>query len=220
MLKTIGFWLEAGGPVAWTIVLTGILLLVTSYERFRYLFVKCSYRSEEALGMVRAAVMKRDYARAMQICDTVPNAPDLSVVKSGLLAVEHGREAMRSALGASALEVARSCEKRVSIISLIAGVATLLGLLGTISGLIKTFAALAAADASQKAQMLGNGISEAMYSTAAGLLVGIVAMVVHTLCTSKSDEIVGGAQSAGYKLVAWIEESERSTGEERRVANG
>ena len=210
MLKTINFWLNAGGPVAWAIVFTGVILLVTGAERLRFLFLKYSFRAEEALGAIRQAVLARDYTKALQICNSHPSAPDLMVVKSGLLAVEHGREAMKSALGASALEVARNCEKRVPIIALIAGVSTLLGLLGTISGLITTFAALATADASQKAEMLGNGIAEAMYSTAAGLLVGIVAMVIHTLCTSKGDEIVGGAQGSGYKLITWIEESERS----------
>ena len=95
-------------------------------------------------------------------------------------------------------------------VALIAAVSTLLGLLGTISGLIKTFAALAKADASQKGELLGLGISEAMYATAAGLIVGIAAMVVHTLCVSKGDDIVGQTQSTAYNFMTWIEESERS----------
>jgi biopolymer transport protein ExbB len=95
-------------------------------------------------------------------------------------------------------------------LALIANVATLLGLFGTITGLIKTFNAIANADAAQKAQLLGIGISEAMYSTAAGLIVGIAAMVVHTICVSKSDSIVGKAQDVGYKVITWIEQSERA----------
>jgi biopolymer transport protein ExbB/TolQ len=49
-----------------------------------------------------------------------------------------------------------------------------------------------------------------MYSTAAGLIVGIAAMVVHTICVSKSDSIVGKAQDVGYKVITWIEQSERA----------
>jgi hypothetical protein len=88
-------------------------------------------------------------------------------------------------------------------------VATLLGLLGTISGLIKTFASIANADPAEKAKMLGLGISEAMYATAAGLGVGITAMVVHTLCVSKGESIIGDAQDIGLKVITWIEQSER-----------
>jgi biopolymer transport protein ExbB/TolQ len=209
-LAAIRFWLEAGGATAWIIIFAFVVLIVTGLERLNFLFFKFSFNAEDALESIRQAVLAREYTKAIQICNAHPGAPDLIVVKAGLLAMEHGREAMKSSLGGAVLEVQRACEKRVPLLALIAGVSTLLGLLGTISGLIKTFAALAVADASQKAMMLGNGISEAMYSTAAGLALGIVAMVVYTLCTSKGDDIVGQAQGSGYKLVTWVEESERA----------
>jgi biopolymer transport protein ExbB len=204
------FWLSSGGVTAWSIVLLFGVLIVTSIERLYFLYGTYSFRAEEAMASIRLAVLKREYTKAIQICNTRA-APDLQVVKAGLFAVEHGREAMKSALGGAVLDVSRMCEKRVPIIALIAGVSTLLGLLGTISGLITTFSALAQADPTQKAQLLGNGISEAMYATATGLALGIVSMVIYTLCTSKSDEIVGSAQSSGYKLVTWVEASERSS---------
>lgn len=209
-MAALKFWLEAGGAPAWTIVFSFVVLLVAGWERLNFLFFKYSFHANEALESIRQAVLAREYTKAIQICNAHPSAPDLMVVKAGLLAMEHGREAMKSAIGGAVLEVSRNVEKRVPIIALISGISTLLGLLGTISGLIKTFAALAVADASQKAMMLGNGISEAMYSTAAGLGLGIVAIVVYTLCTSKGDDIVGQAQGSGYKLVTWIEESERA----------
>jgi biopolymer transport protein ExbB/TolQ len=203
-------WINQGGVTTYCIIFAFIILLTTGFERLRFLFFRYSFIADEALEAVRQAVLARDYTRAFQVCNTHPGSPDLQVVKAGLLAMEHGREAMKSSLGGAVLEVSRSCEKRVPIIALIAGVSTLLGLLGTISGLIKTFAALAVADASVKANLLGTGISEAMYATATGLGLGILAMVAHTLCTSKGDEIVGRAQGSGYKLVTWVEESERA----------
>lgn len=205
------FWLSTGGVTAWAIIFAFGVLVVASFERLYFLYFECAFRTDEALVAIRQDVLNRDYTRALQICNEHPTSPDLQVIKSGLLAVESGREAMKSALGGTTLAISRACEKRVPIIALIAGLSTLLGLLGTISGLITTFAALAQADASQKAQLLGGGISEAMYSTASGLGLGIIAMVIHTLCTSKGDEIVGSAQGSGYKLVTWVEESERSS---------
>ena len=77
-------------------------------------------------------------------------------------------------------------------------------------GLISTFAAIANADPSNKARLLGLGISEAMYSTAAGVIVGIFAMVVHTMCTSQADNILGKTQNAALTVIKWVEQAERN----------
>jgi len=208
-MSSLEILLKEGGVTAWIILLAGILLIVVALERAYVLYFKYSLDVEQAIQKIQGFILKKSYTDALQICNTVTDSPELNVAKSGLLAAEHGREAMRSALGGAVLEVTKKCERRVSLIALIAGVSTLLGLLGTISGLIKTFQALAEADPSKKGEILGLGISEAMYATAAGLVLGITAMVIHSLCVSKGEEIVGNAQDLGYKLVTWVEQSER-----------
>jgi biopolymer transport protein ExbB/TolQ len=204
--------LSTGGVGTALIILSGICLFVIGSERVVTLFFRLSFNTDSSVNTVRTHILARRYTDALQVCNAAADAPDLSVIKSALLAVENGREAMKSALGAALLETSQKCESRLQYISLIANVATLLGLLGTITGLIKTFNAIANADAAEKAKLLGLGISEAMYSTAAGLGVGITAMVVHTICISKSDAIVGHAQDLGYKLMTWVEQSERKQG--------
>lgn len=208
-MSSLEILLTEGGVTAWIILLAGIILVVVALERAYVLYFKYSLDVEQAIQKIQGFILKKSYMDAIQICNTVSDSPELNVAKSGLLAAEHGREAMRSALGGAVLEVTKKCERRVSLIALIAGVSTLLGLLGTISGLIKTFQALAEADPSKKGEILGLGISEAMYATAAGLVLGISAMVVHSLCVSKGEEIVNNAQDLGYKLVTWVEQSER-----------
>lgn len=210
MWETMRLFVHQGGFTAWLIIGAAVLLIVIGGERLFYLFVVMSYRSEKALEEIRKRIMSRNYTDAIQICTRQSRAPELQVIKHGLLAVENGREAMKSALGSVLLDVSRRCEMRIAYIALIASSATLLGLLGTITGLIKTFSAMAEADPSTKAKMLGAGISEAMYSTACGLSVGLAAMVVHTLSTSRIDRVLGKAQDAGLKLMTWIEQSERS----------
>ena len=204
--------LTHGGFGTWMIFLAALILIVIGSERLLTLFFGLSYNTVGAVEQVRTAILANRYTDAIQVCNARAAAPDLQVVKAALMAAENGREAMRASLGATLLEVTHRCEARLSYIALLANVATLLGLFGTITGLIKTFAAMANADASQKAQLLGMGISEAMYATAAGLVVGIAAMVVHTLCTSKSDTIVGQAQDVGFKVMTWIEQAERKNG--------
>lgn len=201
---------QHGGFAVWLIFLSMGVLLVIGAERIITLFVRLSFNTQASLDSIRARILEKKYTDALQICNAQPNAPEISVVKAGLMAVENGREAMKSALAGAVLEVGHKTEVRLTYLSLIANVATLLGLLGTISGLIKTFAAIAKADAATKATLLGVGISEAMYATATGLGVGVLAMVVYTVCVSKADEIVGNAQDVGYKLVTWVEQSERA----------
>jgi biopolymer transport protein ExbB len=208
-MSSVQILLEHGGIGILLIVLSGLGLIVIGVERVITLFYRLSYNTDASIEAIRSHILAKKYTEALQVCNGQSSAPDLAVIKSALLAVENGREAMRSALGGALLEVSHRSEIRLPYISLIANVATLLGLLGTITGLIKTFAAIANADAAEKAKLLGIGISEAMYSTACGLIVGIAAMVIHTICTSKSDAIVGHAQDVGFKVITWVEQSER-----------
>ncbi|MDR3606655.1 MAG: MotA/TolQ/ExbB proton channel family protein [Oligoflexia bacterium] len=201
--------LQHGGIGAYLILSSAVILAILGTERIHSLYFRLSYNTDAALETIRERILSRKYTDAIQVCNSKEKAPDFSVVKSALLAAENGREAMRSALGASVLEVTHRCDVGLQYLALIANVATLLGLFGTITGLIKTFSAIANADAAEKAKLLGLGISEAMYSTAAGLIVGMTAMVIHTVCTAKSDQIIGRAQDVGYKVITWIEQSER-----------
>lgn len=207
--NVIATFFQEGGFTSYLIVIAGLSLLVIGIERLNYLYFKIRPVSVQVLSQLQMLIQGRKYMEALQICNDIQNVPQIQVIKAGLLAVDSGREAMKSSLGSAVVEVSKECEKRIPIISLIASVATLLGLLGTISGLIKTFSAIANADPAEKAAMLGIGIAEAMTATAAGLVVGISAMVVYTLCSSKTDDHISVAKKAGYDLVATIERSER-----------
>lgn len=210
--------LNHGSFAVYLIGITAVVLVAVGIERLVTLFIKLSHNTEEALKDVEQCIVDRRYSEAIQLCNALKTAPNLAVVKAGLTAAESGREALRSSISTTVLGISQKCEKRISFLSLIANVATLLGLLGTIMGLIKTFASIAQVDPTKKAELLGLGISEAMYATAAGLFVGIAAMVIHTVCLSKADDIVASAQDTGLRLVTWIEQSERSPSHDKRVA--
>jgi len=199
-----------GGWAGYFILAAGVLLLIIGMERFWVLFIGMSYNVGGALDKIRDLVLARRYTDAIQICDKRSSSPEMSVIKAALISVENGREAMKSALGSEILNVGHRCEVLVAYLALIANVATLLGLLGTISGLRVTFKAIADADPAEKARLLGLGISEAMEATGAGLFVGIGAMVIHTLCVSKGESIVGDVQDVGLKVITWVEQSERA----------
>lgn len=210
LADTLRNMIHQGGLAAYAILLTGVVLLILAPERLYYLYVSASFDSRQAMESLRASVLSRNYTKAIQFCNQQPANPELSVIKAGLIAVENGRDAMKSAMGNVVMEISENCEERLPIIALIASASTLLGLLGTIIGLITTFGGMAAADPGEKSRLLGLGISEAMSSTAAGLVVGIAAMAMHTICVSKADALVAKSHRAGLKLVTWIEQGERS----------
>lgn len=200
---------ETGGIAGVLIAACAILLIVVGIERFIWLFVLKSYKISNLLEGMRPFIIQRNYSEALQVASQNKRAPQMEVVKAALLSVENGREAMKSAQGSELVKVIDRCEDRLPLINLIANIATLLGLLGTITGLIKTFEGLAALDASQKAKALGAGISEAMNSTAVGLSVGIFAMIVHSIYTTRAERIISSSQDAGLKVISWVEQAER-----------
>ena len=90
---------------------------------------------------------------------------------------------------------------RLNYLQLIANVSTLFGLLGTISGLINSFAAVAAAEPTQKAEMLANGIAKAMNTTFLGLLSAITIMILHSILASKAEKIINSIDEYSVKLI-------------------
>ncbi len=208
-MQNILFYVNSGGFSSWILVVVALVLIVVSVERLYVLFVSYSFENRSTLRKIQDLVQNRKYSLALQACHSEKDNPELTVVRSGLVASESGREAMKSALGSSIIRISASCEERLSILALIAAAGTLLGLLGTISGLIKTFAGMASVDAASKAQALGSGIAEAMYSTGAGLIVALVAMVVHTICVGRADSIVSKCKGAGLEVISWVERAER-----------
>lgn len=91
-------------------------------------------------------------------------------------------------------------EKNLVIIATIASVATLLGLLGTVMGMIKAFAALAQAG-SPDSVGLANGISEALINTALGIGTSAIAIIMYNYFTSNIDSLTYGIDEASYSIV-------------------
>jgi biopolymer transport protein ExbB/TolQ len=119
------------------------------------------------------------------------------------------REDVEQAMEESLMEVMPRLEKRTHYLATFANIATLLGLLGTIVGLISAFTAVANANPADKADMLSASISVAMNTTAFGLIVAIPLLLVHTLLQTKTTEIIDSLEMASVKFLNAI--TERAT---------
>jgi len=111
------------------------------------------------------------------------------------------REDIEIAMEESMMEIVPRLEKRTPYVALASSIATLLGLLGTIMGLIQAFTAVANANPAEKADMLSASISVAMNTTAFGLMVAIPLLVVHAVLTSKTGDIVDSLEMATVKAL-------------------
>ena len=111
------------------------------------------------------------------------------------------------------MEVMPRLEKRTHYLATFANIATLLGLLGTIIGLIKAFTAVAAANPAEKADLLSASISVAMNTTAFGLMAAIPLLLVHALLQTKTNGLVDSLEMASVKFLNAVTERQlKATG--------
>jgi biopolymer transport protein ExbB len=114
------------------------------------------------------------------------------------------RDDIEIAMEETMMEIIPQLEKRTPYIALFSNIATLLGLLGTIMGLIEAFTAVANANPAEKADLLSASISVAMNTTAFGLMAGIPLLIIYVVLTSKTGEIVDSLEMASVKTLSII----------------
>lgn len=111
------------------------------------------------------------------------------------------RDDIEIAMEEGMMEIVPRLEKRTPYVALASSIATLLGLLGTIMGLIQAFTAVAKANPAEKADLLSASISVAMNTTAFGLMVAIPLLITHAVLTSKTGDIVDSLEMATVKAL-------------------
>jgi biopolymer transport protein ExbB len=114
------------------------------------------------------------------------------------------REDIEIAMEESMMEIIPQLEKRTPYVALLANIATLLGLLGTIMGLIQAFTAVSNANPAEKADLLSASISVAMNTTAFGLMSAIPLLLFHAKLTSTTGHIVDSLEMASVKALNTI----------------
>ena len=133
------------------------------------------------------------------------------ILAAGLSNAGHGREVMKESIQEAASHVIHELERYLNTLGTIAAIAPLLGLLGTVVGMIKVFAEIMA-QGTGNASALAGGISEALITTAAGLMVAIPALAMHRYLTGRIDAIVINLEQESIKLVDALHNDERKGG--------
>jgi biopolymer transport protein ExbB len=190
-----------GGLFMYPILLVFAFGVAIAVERFVTLTMITS-KNQVVWNKVQPLLDNGDFVEARKMTDT--DESTISQVLNMGLSLQGGvrrREDIEIAMEESMMEIVPRLEKRTPYVALASSIATLLGLLGTIMGLIQAFTAVANANPAEKADLLSASISVAMNTTAFGLMVAIPLLVVHAILTSKTGDIVDSLEMATVKAL-------------------
>jgi biopolymer transport protein ExbB len=194
-----------GGIFMYPILFVFAVGVAIAIERYITLTL-LTRRNQGMWAQVQPLLAKREFDKARELTatdtSTIAQLLNMGLERQGAV---RRREDVEIAMEECMMEIMPELEKRTGYVGLSANVATLLGLLGTVLGLIQAFTAVANANPAEKADLLGAAIAVAMNTTAFGLLVAIPLLVVHAILTTKTAQIVAGLEMASVKTLNAIQ---------------
>ena len=195
---------QTGGPFMYPILLVLALGLAISIERFLYI-TKTQGSTNKIWGQLVPMLKAQDFTRATKLAESV-KTPLATMLNYGFARknANAAREGIESAMEEGMMEVMPVLEQRTHYLATFANIATLLGLLGTIIGLIQAFTAVAGADPAEKADLLSASISVAMNTTAFGLIVAIPLILLHSYLVTKTARLIDNMEMAAVKCLNLI----------------
>lgn len=208
IISAVVRFFQQGGPFMYPILFVFGLGLAIAIERWTYLTV--SGATNRALWKKITPYLKAGNFQQAAALTSKSKAAIGTILTYGLYRIRSARrrEDIEKAMEESLMEVMPRLEKRTHYLATFANIATLLGLLGTIIGLIRAFTAVANANPAEKADMLSASISVAMNTTAFGLMVAIPLLLIHTVLQTKTNQIVDSLEMASVKFLNSITERE------------
>jgi biopolymer transport protein ExbB len=196
----VGFFVT-GGPFMYPILIAFAVGGAIAIERYITLSLVTT-RNQSVWNEVQPALMRGDFAKAREMTSsdgsTIAQLLSMGLARQGAV---RRRDDIEIAMEESMMEIIPQLEKRTPYVALSSSIATLLGLLGTIMGLIQAFTAVANANPAEKADLLSASISVAMNTTAFGLMVAIPLLITSAVLTAKTGAIVDSLEMASVKVL-------------------
>lgn len=188
----------AGGNFMWGLLAAAIIALAIILERALTL-AKARTNTRRLIGSVITTLRSEGVSEAAQVCERT-RGPIAAILHAGLLRADRGPEAVEKAIETSGTIEMAFLERGLVALSSVANVAPLIGFLGTVSGMISAFEAIANAD-NVNAKLVASGISEALITTATGLMVAIPASLGHSFFLSVIDRFIIEMEETSAELV-------------------
>ncbi len=200
-LDIIILFFQNGGVFMYPIVIILAFGIAIATERYIYL-TSINSANKRDWKNIMAALDKGNMANAIKVAESSKAAIG-KILGYGLNRSSSAtqRDEIETAMEEGLMEVMPRLEKRTHYLATFANLATLLGLLGTIIGLIQGFTAVATANPAEKADLLSASISVAMNTTAFGLMVAIPLLLIHALLQTKTTELVDSLEMSAVKFL-------------------
>jgi len=199
----LGFQSSAG-LIMWLILFCGFFMIALAAERAWYLYIKCDMGSRPLMTAVLKCLQAGDFDRAIKHAKAV-NSPLAKGIACILEKRTEGTKAVKKAVDEVFLTEGPKVKRNLHLLSMIANMATLIGLSGTIYGTMECFDAISNAPAAQRAQQLAAGISITMSATLFGLCVAIPSVMSFGILSGKADKIVEDMDEKTTKLINQVE---------------
>ncbi len=206
LIQTISNAFAHGGLLMWMIVPVHITSLVIIIERVMALYMRRDLNQKQVVKAFEEDIRKGQIDKMLAKARRIESEPIALVAMAGGQAAQDlaGKDEVQLRMDEVILEEQTRLEKRTGFLAMLGNVATLLGLLGTITGMIKSFAAVGTASPTEKAALLATGISEAMNATAYGLVVAVPALVMYAILQNRTNQLADDLNKASLKLFIWL----------------
>lgn len=196
-----------GGIWMGFIMAAQLVSLAIIVERSFALFVMRKLNQKKVVQMFERDIKSGQLDRVVSLASNMgANNPIATVAAAGAQAALDmgGKEEIQLKIDEVLLEEQSRLEKRTSFLAMLGNVGTLLGLLGTIVGMIRAFGSVGAASAVEKAAILSQGVSEAMYATAYGLIMALPALIMFAVLQNRANQLSEDLSKAALKLYIWL----------------
>lgn len=201
----LNFIIDGGLYIMIPLVVLLLIGLTYSIERL-WALTKAKINTAEFLTKIRAALKNKNVKEAVQICETF-RGPIASILKTGLMKFGDPKEEIEKTMeNASMHEIAR-LERGLPVLSAISNVAPILGFLGTVTGMIMSFDALAELN---DPGAVAAGISQALITTASGLIVAVPTLLGYSYFTTRVNKFIREIESACAVLMESFSAMERN----------
>jgi biopolymer transport protein ExbB len=187
-----------GGIMMYPLFLASVLALAIIINKFQVLS-RARTGERELMGRIKGLVNQQRVEQAVAVCNN-SKGPVASILQAGLSQHNKGQKAMEDAFETQASEEVPLLESYLPALATIAAVSTLMGFTGTVIGMIRAFDSIAAASATSPA-IVASGISEALITTATGLLIAIPTLLFYRYFVHRVDKFVSEIERYCKELV-------------------
>ena len=211
MLNTLIQFFQSGGPFMYPILAVLAIGLAITLERYFYLSL-AKTKNRRMIAKLLPLLEKGEMNSAVNTAKKSTSTVSTILLQGAEnFKTARRRDDFEAAMEESMMEAIPRLEKRTHYLAMFANIATLLGLLGTIIGLIKAFTAVAQVDPSMKAEILSTSISVAMNTTAFGLIVAIPLLLFYTVLQTKTTTIIDSLEMTVVKFVNHLSRVKNAT---------